>query len=116
MKKLVVIISLILFLIPNKTYALGESSASITVMDMDTGRVLYSKNQSEKRLIASITKIMTAIVAIESGKLNDIVVVDDSILKAYGSGIYIEIGEQIRLEDLVYGLMLRSGNELAITE
>ena len=114
MKKLVVIISLILFLIPMNTYALGESATSITVMDTDTGRVLYRKNQNEQRLIASITKIMTAIVAIESGKLNDVVVVDDSILKAYGSGIYIEIGEQIKLEDLVYGLMLRSGNDAAL--
>jgi len=114
MKKLVVIISLVLFLIPMNTYAIGESATSITVMDTDTGRVLYSKNQNEERLIASITKIMTAIVAIESGKLNDVVVVDDSILKAYGSGIYIEIGEQIKLEDLVYGLMLRSGNDAAL--
>lgn len=114
MKKLVVIISLVLFLIPMNTYALGESATSITVMDIDSGRVLFSKNQKEERLIASITKIMTAIVAIESGKLNDVVVVDDSILKAYGSGIYIEIGEQIKLEDLIYGLMLRSGNDAAL--
>ena len=114
MKKTVVIICLMLFLIPINTYALGESATSITIMDTDTGRVLYSKNQNEERLIASITKIMTAIVAIESGKLNDIVIVDNSILKAYGSGIYIEIGEQIKLEDLVYGLMLRSGNDAAL--
>ena len=114
MKKLLVIISLVLFLIPMNTYAIGESATSITVMDTDTGRVLYSKNQNEERLIASITKIMTAIVAIESGKLNEVVVVDDSILKSYGSGIYIEIGEQIKLEDLVYGLMLRSGNDAAL--
>lgn len=114
MKKLVVIISLILLLIPMNTYALGESASSITIMDIDSGRVLYGKNQNEQRLIASITKIMTAIVAIESGKLNDVVVVDDAILKSYGSGIYIEIGEQIKLEDLVYGLMLRSGNDAAL--
>ena len=56
-------------------------------MDMDSGRVLYESKSNKKSLIASITKIMTAIVAIESGKLNDMVVVDDTILKAYGSGI-----------------------------
>ena len=114
MKRLIVIFSLVLFLIPFRTFAIGESAHSITVMDMDSGRVLYGKNQNDESLIASITKIMTAIVAIESGKLNDMVVVDDTILKAYGSGIYIEIGEQIKLEDLVYGLMLRSGNDAAL--
>lgn len=114
MKKLVILVCLVLFLIPTKIFALGESASAITVMDMDSNRVLYSKNQNTEKLIASITKIMTAIVAIESGKLDDIVIVDDTVLKAYGSGIYIEIGEEILLKDLVYGLMLRSGNELAL--
>ena len=67
-----------------------------------------------KRLIASITKIMTATLAIESGKLNDVVEVSPIIKKAYGSGIYIEVGEEITLKDLVYGLMLRSGNDAAM--
>jgi len=114
MKKLVVMFCLVIFLIPTKTFALGESASAITVMDMDSGRVLYGKNQNTEKLIASITKIMTAIVAIESGKLDDVVVVDETVLKAYGSGIYIEIGEEILLKDLVYGLMLRSGNDAAL--
>jgi len=114
MKKIVVIFILIVLLIPKNIYALGENAKAITIMDMDSNRILYSKNQNEERLIASITKIMTAIVAIESGKLDDVVTVDDSILKAYGSGIYIEIGEQIPLIELVYGLMLRSGNDAAL--
>ena len=59
-------------------------------------------------------KIMTCLLAIESNKLDEIVVVDESILKAYGSGIYIQIGEEITLRDLLYGLMLRSGNDAAI--
>ncbi len=114
MKKFAVVISLILLLIPCKVFAIGESSTSITVMDMDSNRVIYSKNQNSKSLIASITKIMTAIIAIESGKIDDVVTVDDTILKAYGSGVYIEIGEKIKLKDLVYGLMLRSGNDAAL--
>ena len=56
---------------------------------------------------------MTCILAIESGKVEDIVVVDDSIKKAYGSGVYIEVGEEIKLKDLLYGLMMRSGNDAA---
>jgi len=90
-----------------------ESASSYILMDSTTGRVLLSKDMNSKRLIASITKIMTCILAIESGKLDDVVVVDDSILKAYGSGIYIEVGEEIKLRDLLYGLMLRSGNDAA---
>ena len=59
MRKVMVILSLVLFLTPIKTYAIGESAHSITVMDIDSGRVLYGKNQNEESLIASITKIMT---------------------------------------------------------
>ena len=68
----------------------------------------------DKRLIASITKIMTCIIALENTDINQEVEVSDSVLKSYGSGIYIEVGEKINLEDLLYGLMLRSGNDAAI--
>ena len=59
-------------------------------------------------------KIMTAIIAIESGKLDDEVTIGNEILDAYGSGIYIKENEHIKLRDLVYGLMLRSGNDAAL--
>ena len=114
MKKiLLLIIILILLLIP-KVNASTTSASSYILMDGVTGRVLLSKDMNSKRLIASITKIMTAIIAIESGKVEDTVTIDDSILKAYGSGIYIEVGEEIKLKDLLYGLMLRSGNDAAL--
>jgi len=83
-------------------------------MDMDTGRVLEAKNKDTPMLIASITKIMTCIIAIENANINNKVIVDESINKSYGSGIYISIGEEITLKDLLYGLMLRSGNDAAI--
>ena len=57
---------------------------------------------------------MTCILAIENANIDDIVKVDESILKSYGSGIYISVGEEIKLVDLLYGLMLRSGNDAAI--
>lgn len=91
-----------------------SSASSYILMDQTTGRVLASKNMNSKCLIASITKIMTAVLTIESGKINDMVIVDESIYNAYGSGIYIEVGEEVSLKDLLYGLMLRSGNELAL--
>lgn len=114
MKKIFAVIICLMLVLPIKIFAIGEDAKAITVMDMDSNRVLYSKNQNSQMLIASITKIMTAIVAIESGKINDIVKVDNSVLKAYGSGIYIKPGEEITLLDLVYGLMLRSGNDAAM--
>ena len=112
MKKILVFVLIFLMMIP-KISASTNSASSYVLMDATTGRVLASKDMNSKRPIASITKIMTATLAIESGKVDDIVVVDESILRAYGSGIYIEIGEEISLKDLLYGLMLRSGNELA---
>lgn len=57
---------------------------------------------------------MTCLLAIESNKLDEIVVVDEVINDSYGSGIYIEVGEEILLRDLLYGLMLRSGNDAAL--
>ena len=91
-----------------------SSAYEYVLMDMDSGRVLASKNKDSPRLIASITKIMTCILAIENANPSDIVTVDESISKSYGSGIYISIGEEISLKDLLYGLMLRSGNDAAI--
>lgn len=112
MKKILILCSLFIIFIP-KVEASTSSASSYILMDQTTGRVLKSKDMNSKRLIASITKIMTATIAIESGKLEDIVTVDESILSSYGSGIYIEVGEELTLKDLVYGLMLRSGNDAA---
>lgn len=112
MKKIVVL--LILILIPMKTMALETSATASILMDTDNNRILYANNIHKVRSIASISKIMTAIVAIESGKLDETVTVGDEIKKAYGSGIYIQVGENIKLLDLLYGLMLRSGNDAAL--
>lgn len=101
---------LILFLIPFKVYG----TSSYIVIDADSKRVIEGANIEEKKLIASTTKIMTAIIAIENGSLDDKVKIDKDVLKAYGSNIYIEIDEEITLRDLLYGLLLRSGNDAAI--
>ena len=108
------ITSAILLYIPINTKALGPVSASSAIlMEQQSGRVLYEKEAHEVRRIASITKIMTAILAIESGKLNDSVKVTENAVRAEGSSIYLKPGETIKLEDLVYGMMLRSGNDAA---
>ena len=113
MKKLLLFLLCLCLIIP-KVQASTSSAYEYVLMDMDSGRVLASKNKDTPRLIASITKIMTAILAIENKDVNEIVKVDESISKSYGSGIYISVGEEISLLDLLYGLMLRSGNDAAM--
>jgi len=116
MKKVLMIVFLfVLMIIPfYEANASISTASSYVLMDGSTGRVLQGKDIHNKRLIASITKIMTCIIALENADIEDLVTVDDSILKAYGSGIYIQIGEEIKLKDLLYGLMLRSGNDAAL--
>ena len=113
MKKVLLFLLCINIFIPS-IHASTSSAYEYVLMDMDSGRVLASKNMNNPKLIASITKIMTCILAIENANVNDIVKVDESISKSYGSGIYISVGEEIKLLDLLYGLMLRSGNDAAI--
>ena len=106
--------SFFLFIGMNFCLASTETASQYILMDATTGRVLRGKNYNTPMLIASITKILTCVLAIESLKLDDIVVVDDIVNSSYGSGIYIEIGEEISLRSLLYGLMLRSGNDAAV--
>jgi len=105
---------LLILLFPIGVLAIETSARSAILMDIDTNRVLYEKNINEVRSVASISKIMTAVIAIESGKLDNKVIIGDEIKKAYGSGIYIKEGEELTLRALVYGLMLRSGNDAAL--
>lgn len=108
---LIIVISIFSFAIVD-THA-KDTAQSTVVMDLDSGRVLYEKNAHEKRLIASTTKIMTAILTIENTNINKTVTVGEEILKMYGTNIYIEVGEKMKVKDLLYGLLLRSGNDSA---
>ncbi|WP_117148841.1 D-alanyl-D-alanine carboxypeptidase family protein [Paraliobacillus zengyii] len=95
-----------------------EANPSVTarnaiLMDQSNGDVLYEKAATDPELIASITKIMTAVLAIESGKMEETVTISHEAAFTEGSSIYLKEGEKIKLKDLVYGLMLRSGNDAA---
>ena len=115
MKKIIIVVVMLFVLcFPSSVLGLSLSCRSCVLMDSDSGRVLYAKDKDNPRLIASITKIMTAILAIESGRLEEEVTVGEEVLTMYGSNIYIELGEKMKLLDMVYGLMLRSGNDAAI--
>lgn len=90
------------------------SAQAAILMDAKTGRVLYAKQANKSMKIASLTKIMTAIIAIEQGNLKKPVTVKRSAVGIEGSSIYLKEGEKVPLETLLYGLMLRSGNDAAI--
>ena len=112
-----VLVILLLFLIPLNVFCKEDTfdtAKSSIVMDLDSGRVLYENNADEERLIASITKIMTCIIAIEQGDLDSDVEAGEEILKMYGTSIYLELNEKMKLIDLLYGLMLRSGNDASV--
>lgn len=110
MKKIIIV--LVLILIPLNVNAVSARNAIL--YDADSDRILYQKNINSKELIASTTKIMTAVIAIESGKLDYNVTINKSVSKSVGSGIYVSVGEKISLRNLVYGLLLRSGNDAAL--
>ena len=107
LKKIFLLILIIIF--PINVFA-----SSTIVMDNDSGRILYENNSNERRLIASTTKIMTCILVLENSDLSKKITVGDEILKVYGTNIYVEVGEILTIKDLLYGLMLRSGNDAAI--
>ena len=109
-----IIIFLLLTIFPRNSIAIGVSAKTAILIEQESGRILYEKEAHKKMRIASITKIMTAILAIESGKMDEMVTVSEKAVQAEGSAVYLQKGEKIKLEDLVYGLMLRSGNDAAV--
>lgn len=105
---------ILLLIIPINCFALNDTSRSSIVMDVDSGRILYQNNAKEKRLIASITKIMTFAVTEENINVSKKVVAGEEILDMYGTSIYIEKDEEMTIKNLLYGLMLRSGNDASM--
>jgi len=90
------------------------NGVSAMVMDVETGRVLYEKDIHSKLPMASTTKIMTALLAIENIPLEKKVKVNPNAQGIEGSSIYLRANEEIKAIDLIYGLMLRSGNDAAV--
>jgi serine-type D-Ala-D-Ala carboxypeptidase (penicillin-binding protein 5/6) len=87
------------------------------LMDATTGEVLFEQNASQKLAMASTTKIMTAILALEKGNLDAQVTVSPTVLdrrSVYGTRIYLEPGEQLTLRNLLYALLLNSANDAAV--
>lgn len=90
-----------------------EAKAAI-LLDVKTGQILYNKNMNARLAPASTTKILTAIIALESGRLDDEVKVSAHAAGTGGSSMHLYAGQTITLRELVTGLLLRSGNDAAV--
>lgn len=94
---------------PDNLYAL-----SACLMDADTGRILFEKNGNEERAMASTTKIMTLLVALEEGNLEDEVTISEKAARQPDVQLNVNTGEVYKLKDLLYSLMLESHNDTAV--
>jgi D-alanyl-D-alanine carboxypeptidase (penicillin-binding protein 5/6) len=98
------------------SYAEGEPNIvgeSAVLIDMDSGKVLWGKNETLERPLASTTKILTGLIAIEKGKLNDEVLIGKNPTLEEGTRVYLIEGEKETLENLLYGMLLNSANDAA---
>ncbi|MBP2629137.1 MAG: Serine-type D-Ala-D-Ala carboxypeptidase [Firmicutes bacterium] len=93
---------------------LNLTAKSAIVIEASTGEILYEKNAEERRYPASTTKMMTIITALESGKVNDIVTVSPNAANTEGSSMDVTVGERLKMQDMLYGVALVSGNDATV--
>lgn len=98
----------------DKGTSINLHSPSAVLVDALTGQVLYEKNSELKMYPASTTKILSAIIAIEKGNLNDLVTVSKRARDVEGTRVYLAEGEVMTLRQLLYGMLMNSGNDAAI--
>jgi len=110
LKKIFVLIFIFCFSV-RVCFALSAQSAIL--IDGHTGRIIMEQNAYQKRGMASTTKIMTLLVAVEKGNISDVVTISNAAAHVEGSSIWLKSGEKVTLETLLYGLMLNSGNDSA---
>ncbi|MCM1149849.1 MAG: D-alanyl-D-alanine carboxypeptidase [Butyricicoccus sp.] len=115
MKKQTIALALLFAaLLAGQASAADISAKSAIVYEPVTGTVLYEKNADERMLVASTTKIMTALVALENCELDEQVPIKREYTAVEGSSMYLKPGESYTMEELLYGLMLASGNDAAL--
>ncbi|WP_255574218.1 D-alanyl-D-alanine carboxypeptidase family protein [Halobacillus sp. Nhm2S1] len=123
MKKLIVIIvalyttfsiNLNITMAKSKPDTPSINSEAAIVLEANTGKVIYEKNAETRMYPASLTKIATAIYAIENGDLNETVTVSERAYETGGSSVFLEEGDQATLKELVQGLLLNSGNDAGV--
>ncbi len=117
MKKIIalIVVLLLIFVQKNDVQGLSVSARSAVVVNADTLEILWSKNAEECLPMASTTKIMTALLLCESGRLDRSIVTTKEMVTVEGSSMGLLEGDSVTLRDLLYGLMLPSGNDAANT-
>ena len=101
--------------IPTEEIKIPEiNSRACVVIDRNSNTILYGKNEMQKRKMASTTKIMTAIVVIENCNLDEFVIVSKKAASTGGSRLGLKTGDKVTVRNLLYGLMMRSGNDSAV--
>lgn len=114
MKKYIALLTaLIIFIVPVRLYAVEVSAKASVLINGDTGEIIYSKNSREKLPMASTTKIMTGLLLCEYGNFEREITVTADMLRVEGSSMGLLPGDRVTLHDLLYGLMLASGNDAA---
>lgn len=118
-KQLLFFITIVFFLIASASVSAQEittldlDSEAAVLMDGETGQILYGKNETKRMYPASITKIATAIYALEKGNLQDQVTISEEATHVAGTRVYLEPGEVVSLEKLIIGMLVNSGNDAA---
>ena len=110
---LILLLIITVFLLPLERAMAYNPTSAIVIADVDTGEVLYTENPDLRMEIASTTKILTAITVIERADIFMTYTIPKTAVGVEGSSIYLREGEQWRILDLLYGLMMRSGNDAA---
>ena len=108
-----VLIAMGLLMRPAQAADLALTAQSAIVVEASTGRIVYEKNSEDRNFPASTTKMVTLLVALETGKLDDIVTVSPAAAGQEGSGLGLSAGDRIRFSELLEGMMLVSGNDAA---
>ena len=114
MNKKIIIMLIFFYFISHYVYAIDISSPSAVVISYDTGRILYDKNCKEKRKMASLTKMMTAILLVENCKMDEEIEIAKEACYIGGSEAGIRPGEKMTAENLLYAMLLPSGNDAAL--
>ena len=115
-KKICFLLLSIVIIFSNSTYnAKAYSAASYCLYDPVLKKVITSYNMNKKLSMASTTKIMTALIACEICDLSEIIEIEDKMIAVEGSSIGLQVGDKISYESLLYGLMLESGNDAALS-
>lgn len=92
----------------------STNAESAILMEKNSTRILFEKNSNKPLPMASCTKILTAITAIENSDINDMVIIPQEATNIEGSSLYLKTGEKLTILELLYGLILRSGNDCAV--